>query len=204
MKTFIKLFFLLMIPLGIVAGFGITGYHYVPVEYTLGKCTKDYSNVNSYVERPSPMRSLEFTVDRGEVLMCYGSPSANGREIFGELVPYDQLWRFGANEATRLYTNADLVIGEVVVPKGRYSLYVIPHRNNWEVFISTSTWHWGNDISEKVRSQEIGSFEVPARYNTNFVEELRFSTDNRNNRTTLIVEWEKTRVSIPIVSFEGD
>ena len=204
MKAFIKIFIFLIIPLGIAAVYGITGYSYVPVEYTLGKCTMDYSNTNSWSERPSPLTSLHFQVDRGQVLLCYGSPAANERKIFGDLVPYDRVWRFGANEATRLYTNADLVIGEVVVPKGRYSIYVLPHRRNWEVFISESTYHWGSDINPKVREKEIGSFEVPARYNINYVENLTMTTQNLNGKTNLIIEWEKTRVVIPIISFEGD
>ena len=201
MKTIIKVLLLLLIPIGVLVTYGITGYHYVPVEYTLGKCTKDYSNINSYANRPSPLKSFKFSAGGGDVLICYGSPSANGRKIFGDLVPFDRPWRLGANEATRLYTNTDLVIGEVVVPKGRYSMYVIPHRNTWEVFISTSTYHWGNDISRKVRDQEIGSFEIPARYNGDHVESFRIRTDNKNQKTELIFEWEKTRVSIPVVSF---
>lgn len=192
----IKVTLLGLIPISVVGFFIATGFHYVPVEITLGKCMMDYTSPSTYMERPSPLKSYKFDVEGDEVLMCYGSPSANDREVFGGIVQYDQLWRFGANEPTRLYTSTDLVVGEVVVPKGRYSLYAVPGANEWEIFISNSTFHWGNVITEGVRAEEIGSFEIEPEFNSTFVESFSI----RSVEGELIVEWENTRLRIPVVN----
>ena len=187
-----------VLPFAVVIFFVATGFHYIPVNATIGVCMMDYTSPSTYQERPSPLMSLPFEMEGHKVLVCYGSPSARDRKVFGNLVPYDRLWRFGANEPTRLYTTADLVVGEVVVPKGRYSLYTIPGKDKWEVFISKSTLHWGNMITKSVRGQEIGSFEVRTEQNLTFAESfmIDFSDDE------LVITWEKTKVRIPIVNLE--
>ncbi|MBO6523854.1 MAG: DUF2911 domain-containing protein [Balneolaceae bacterium] len=184
-----------ILPLAILIFFVATGYHYVPVDVTIGSCLKDYTSPSTYTERSSPLKSYEIQSEDQTILICYGSPSVKGRKIFGDLVPYNRLWRFGANEPTRIYTSSDLVIGEVVVPKGRYSMYAIPGEESWEIFISESTFHWGNWISESVRDQEIGSFEVVPETNSNFVESFTISSEE----DTLIIEWESTLLRIPII-----
>jgi hypothetical protein len=194
-----KLFFFGVIPLAVAITFVVSGYKYVPVGLNVGKCMMDYTSPLSYTDRSSPMKEHRFRVGGGDIVMCYGSPSVKDRKVFGELVPYDQLWRLGANEPTRLYTNNDLVIGEVVVPKGRYSLYVIPNRGRWEIYISESITHWGNDINYKVRAQEIGSFEVKTEYVREPIEELTITS--QGNR--MIIQWEHTQVTIPIENIES-
>lgn len=195
LKT-IKKTLLGIIPISIIGFFVATGFHYVPVDLTLGKCMMDYTSPSTYTKRSSLLKSYKFEVDGDEVLVCYGSPSAKDRKVFGGIVPYDQLWRFGANEPTRFYTSVDLVLGEVVVPKGRYSLYAVPSKNSWEIFISTSTYHWGNSITESVLEDEIGSFEIEPEYNALFVESFSI----RSSDDELIVEWENMRLRIPIVN----
>ncbi len=168
----------------------------MPVDMTLGSCIMDYTSPSTYDERKSPLESLDFEVEGDRVLVCYGSPSAKGRTVFGELVPFGYLWRFGANEPTRLYTSTDLVIGEVVVPKGRYSIYAKPGENSWELFISTSTFHWGSGINENVIEKEIGSFDIQPEYNNTFVESFTIRFEDEE----LLVEWENTRLRIPVTN----
>ncbi len=67
----------------------------------------------------------------------------HGRKIFGGLVPYGEVWRAGANQATLLHTDADLTIGSLAVPKGDYSLYVLPEENQWTLIINKETGQWG-------------------------------------------------------------
>ncbi len=185
-----------LIPFSMLIFFVATGYHYVPVDMTLGSCIMDYTSPSTYMERSSPLQTLDLELEGDRVLVCYGSPSARERKVFGGIVPYDRLWRFGANEPTRLYTSTDLVIGEVVVPKGRYSVYAIPGENSWEVFISTSTFHWGNVINRGVREQEIGSFDIQPEYNNTFVESFTIRFEDAE----LLVEWENTRLRIPVTN----
>lgn len=195
-----KIIFFGALPFFAFIFFALTGYHYIPVEWTVGRCMMDYSSPLTYQERLSPLNSSEMDLGHHKVLVCYGSPSAKGRKIFGDLVAFNQLWRMGANEPTRLYTDADIVLGDLVVPKGRYSLYAIPGKFRWEIFVNKSTLHWGNNITPEVREEEIGSFEVAAHYNLNFVEDL--TIDARDN--ALILSWEKTMLRIPVVNFEED
>lgn len=198
-KKLINLFFFGVLPIGFVIMIFTTGYKYIPVQVTVGSCMMDYTSPLSYTDRSSPMKQHVLRVDGGDIVVCYGSPSVRGRTIFGDLVPYNQFWRMGANEPTRFYTDNDLVLGEVVVPKGRYSLYAIPRQNTWEIFISESITHWGNDISTKVREQEIGSFEVKREYNSNRVEEFTITSE----RDELVILWDKVRIRIPIENIES-
>lgn len=195
---------------GIVIFFHLTRYNYVPVQVTLGDCQMDYTSPLSYQERVSPLESTELEVMGWNMLLCYGQPSAKGRKVMGDLVNYDELWRFGANEPTRFYTTADIAMGDLVLPKGRYSLYAKPGKFEWEIFVNRSISHWGNDFSDKVRNQEVGSFKVRSEYNGQTAETLRFSEqpiisaekDAVINGTELIFEWENTHLTIPITILE--
>lgn len=195
-KSKVKFFTILLIPISIIGFFITTGFHYIPVDITLGKCIMDYTSPSTYTKRASPLESLSFDLEGNKILVCHGSPAVKTRKVIGGIVPFDQLWRLGANEPTRFYTKSDLVLGEVVVPKGRYSLYAIPGKSHWQIFISKSTNHWGNNISDRVREQEIGSFEVEPETTKNLIENFTIlSADDE-----LIVEWERTRIRIPMVS----
>jgi hypothetical protein len=188
-----KFLFFLVAPLALIITFGLTGYKYIPVDVTVGKCLKDYTNPLSYTERSSPLKELAFKVENQEVLLCYGSPSVNGRSLFGKLIPYGELWRLGANEPTRLYTTKDLIIADLVVPKGRYSIYAKPGHREWEFFVSSSINHWGNDINSTVRAMEIGSFSAFREYNREFTEQLTFTT----SQNEIVVYWEYSKIRIP-------
>ncbi len=91
----------------------------------------------------SPRDTARVNVDGALVVIDYGSPAARGRVIFGELVPWDRVWRTGANAATQLRTNRDLVIGGVTIPAGNYSLWTLPGRRDWQLIINRQTGQWG-------------------------------------------------------------
>lgn len=110
-----------------------------------------------------------------------------------------------ANEPTRFYTTADVDMGGIVLPKGRYSLYAIPGRFDWEIFVSKSISHWGNDINADVRSQEIGSFKIKPKFLQQPVESLTIHTEESTvgeDELDLFIEWEQTRLVIPIKNLE--
>jgi len=165
----------------------------------------DYTAKPTYEDRLSPLMSLPIQIKGWDMLICYGQPSLKGREMIGERIPLDEPWRFGANEPTRFYTTADVSIGGVAIPKGRYSIYVVPGRFEWEVFINSSISHWGNDFSAEVQSKNIGSFKVTPQYLLDPVEELIFYTDESelgNNEISMFFEWENTQLEIPILNLE--
>ncbi|MGB0346243.1 MAG: DUF2911 domain-containing protein [Balneolaceae bacterium] len=182
-----------------------TRFNYVPVQLTIGECRMDYTAKPTYEDRLSPLESLDFKIKGWDMLVCYGQPSLKGRDMIGERIPYNEPWRFGANEPTRFYTTADVEIGGVFVPKGRYSLYAVPGRFDWEIFINESISHWGNDISAEVQSKNIGSFKIEPGYQLQKVEALTFSTSEielENNELMMFFEWENTILEIPIINLE--
>ena len=178
----------------------MSGLRVMPVAVALGPCLKDWSSPVSYLPRASPLASLDFQVGKGEVRLCYGRPSASGRTIFGKLVPYDELWRTGANEPTRLFTNRPLSIAGVSVVPGRYSIYTVPGPDSWEVVVNRSTSHWGNDFSAGVLAQEIGRGRVPSGRTEAPVEQLTIRVGGAaSDSVSLIVEWENTRIEVPVL-----
>ena len=96
---------------------------------------------------PPGQASVKFD-DGKTVTIQYSRPSMRGRKIFGGLVPYDQVWRTGANSATSLETDVDLTIGGANVPAGSYTLYTLPGMNSWKLIINKQTGQWGTEYSE--------------------------------------------------------
>ena len=186
----------------VVLAWAMTPY-LLPTSIALGPCGRDWTSPSSYAPRASPTESLRFEVGEVSAKLCYGSPSVRGRDIFGGLVPFGELWRTGANEPTRLFTDGPLSIAGIDLPAGRYSLYTEPGPEAWRLYLSSSTFHWGNDIGEAVRAAEVGGTDVPA---VHFeppveppVEALRFvwkANDSDSGR--LALEWDRTRVLIPV------
>jgi hypothetical protein len=180
--------------------FVATGISLLPPSLVLGPCLRDFTSPSSYLPRLSPLASVSVHVGppSREVRLCYGRPSARRRAVFGGLVPFDSLWRMGANEPTRLYVSGPVRLAGLALPAGRYSLYAIPHRDRWEIFASRSTLHWGNDISPAVRAREIGSISAPAESLAAPVETLTVIADTSGTVPALRLEWERTRVSLPL------
>ncbi len=91
----------------------------------------------------SPRENVSGTVAGSMITVNYGSPSVKGRKIWGGLVPYDKVWRTGANEATIFTTSQAIKIGEKTLPAGKYSLYTIPGEKEWKVIFNSQTGQWG-------------------------------------------------------------
>lgn len=194
---------LLVLALLVVAGlvaFAVTGVSLIPASLALGPCLKDWTSPVSYRPRVSPLESIRFHVADAEVQLCYGRPVRKGRTIFGELVPWDQPWRLGANEPTRLAVSKAVTLAGISLPAGRYSLYVEPHPDQWTVFVSRSTLHWGNDISRAVRAKEIGQATVPVEALPEIVDSftVRVEDHGSGSRVALAFEWERTRVTLEL------
>lgn len=150
-------------------------------------------------QRPSPPDSVVATVDGGRVKVCYSRPSARGRTVMGQLVPYGEPWRLGANEATSIHLQFAAEIAGVRVEPGSYSLYTIPGENQWTIAVNRSIQRWGIPIDDGVQAQDVGRGTVAVERLNQHVEQLtlRFAPASQG-ATELIVEWERTRVRIPI------
>ena len=151
--------------------------------------------------RVSPLDSLSFEVQGHPAKICYGRPSARGREIFGGLVAYDKLWRTGANEPTMIHTSAALDIAGITIEPGSYSLYTVPGESEWQVVINGSTSQWGHEgnYNEEVQSHEVGRASLSSGPADDYVEMFTIRAEpTEDGNTVVLLEWENTRVSIPI------
>lgn len=150
-------------------------------------------------QRASPPDSVMTTLDGGRIKVCYSRPSARGRTVMGQLVPYGEPWRLGANEATSIHLQFAAEIAGVRVEPGSYSLYAIPGETQWTIAVNRSVQRWGIPIDDGVRSQDVGTGTVAVERLDQSVEQLtlRFAPTSQGS-TELIVEWERTRVRIPI------
>jgi hypothetical protein len=94
-------------------------------------------------ERPSPLRSETSTILGVDVHITYSSPAVRSRVIWGELVPYGKIWRTGANDATILELSGNLQVDGSLLKTGKYSLFTIPHTDQWTVIINSDWNQWG-------------------------------------------------------------
>ena len=172
----------------------------LPPTVALGPCGRDWTSPSSYLPRSSPTESTRWSVAGVDAKVCYGSPGARGREVFGKLVAWGELWRTGANEPTRIFTNGPLRVAGIDIGPGRYSVYTIPGPDAWQVFVTASTFHWGNAISAAVRDREIGSATLtPGLVEGDPVESLTLNWQaTTDDEGALVLEWETTRLEIPI------
>ena len=98
---------------------------------------------NKKKERPSPLKSDTTTINGANLKIQFGSPAVKGRVIWGSLVPYDSLWRTGANEATRLTTTRRIKINGASLDSGKYALFTIPGKSKWQLILNENYQQWG-------------------------------------------------------------
>lgn len=97
----------------------------------------------------SPRDSVFLLLDTNLVSINYGRPSMRGRKIMGELVPWNKVWRTGANQATHFKTNHDMVIGGVPLMRGTYTLWTLPSPDGWKMILNKQTGQWGTRYDER-------------------------------------------------------
>src|SRR6202047_4957055 len=148
-------------------------------------------------KRPSPAAQAQCKFSDGKTIKSdYSSPRMKGRKIFGGLVPYGQVWRAGANDATTFVTTADVMLGSAHVPAGSYTLFAIPNQDKWTLIISKKTGEWGT----KYAGPEFDLARVDMKVSTPPapVENFTIAFDKTGSGCTMRVEWEKTRASVDI------
>ena len=94
------------------------------------------------------------------IAITYGQPHARGRKVEGGLIPLDTVWRFGANMATTLHTDLDITLGDLKLPRGDYSLFVLYARTGWQLIVNRGTGQWGTD---RDASKDVGRVSLAAR-----------------------------------------
>jgi hypothetical protein len=153
-------------------------------------------------KRLSPAAHAEFQFSDGKtVVVDYSSPRAKGRKIYGGLVPFGQIWRAGANEATTFVTNTDLSVGGKTVPAGGYTIFVVPNQDKWTLIINKKTGERGTpypgEASELARvDMKVSTLPAP-------LENFTIAFDKNGSGCTLRMDWEATRASVDIAEGGG-
>ncbi len=147
--------------------------------------------------RPSPAAKASCALADGKsITVDYSSPRAKGRKIFGGLVPYGQVWRAGANEATTFVTTTDVMVGGTHVPAGSYTIFAIPNKDKWTLVISKKTGEWGTDYPGP--SEDLARIDMKVSAPPSAVENFTIALDKAANGCTLQMDWETTRASVEI------
>src|SRR5271170_69391 len=153
-------------------------------------------------KRPSPPASAACKFSDGKtVKIDYSSPRAKGRKIFGEasdkaLVPYGQIWRTGANDATTFVTDANLTVGGKAVAAGSYTIFTVPKADAWWLVISKKTGEWGTDYPGE--KEDLARVPMTVSKTAAPVENFTIAFDQAGGKCTLRMEWENTRASVDI------
>ena len=147
--------------------------------------------------RPSPFAHVTQTVGLTDITIDYSSPAVKGRAIWGGLVPYDKVWRTGANTATKITFSKDVSIDGKPVPAGSYAIFTIPGKSTWTVILSKKTEQFGSFTykdSDDLLRITVTPTAIPLRERLAFV-----FADFSDSLANVDLEWEKLRVRIPVV-----
>jgi len=169
-------------------------WRYIPLIAALLCATQTVAQQDKS-QRPSPPAQAQCKFSDGKTITVdYSSPRAKGRKIFGDLVPYGEVWRTGANEATTFVTSADLSVEGKDVPAGNYTIFTVPTANNWTLIINRKTGEWG--IPYKYQSDELARVPMSASKTSGPVEDFTISFEPSGAACTLQVSWENTQASV--------
>jgi hypothetical protein len=147
--------------------------------------------------RPSPAASASCDLGGGKTIKTdYSSPRMKGRQIYGGLVPFGQVWRTGANEATTFVTSSDIVVGGKAVPAGSYTVFTVPTADKWTLIINKKTGEWG--IPYKYESDELARVDMKVSKLPSPVENFTIAYDKTASGCTLRVDWETTRAAVDV------
>jgi hypothetical protein len=145
---------------------------------------------------PSPFSTLEQKVGLTDVTVKYSRPAMKGRKVFGDLVPFDAIWRTGANQNTTISFSDDVTVEGKELKAGTYAIFTRPNEAVWEVFFYTATDNWGTpqewDASKVAATVKVETMDIPMP-----IESFTITIDDlHNNGATLGIMWENTYVGV--------
>ena len=144
-------------------------------------------------ERKSPPATANGTIGAATISISYSQPSVRGREVFGGLVPYEKIWRTGANEATTLETDKEIGVNGEVLPAGKYALFTIPGEKEWTIIFNSETEQWGAYNYDE--SKDVLRVKAKAGANE-ATEKMTFTIDEEKGM--IFLDWAETRVAMRI------
>lgn len=129
--------------------------------------------------------------------VIYSRPMKSEREVFGKLVPYDKVWRLGANEATEIRLYSDATFGGKQVKAGTYTMFAVPERQEWTIILNSDLDQWG--AYKYSQEADVLRVDVPVIEMEQTVEAFSITFEEVKGGTHLIIAWENTKVEIPII-----
>src|SRR6266516_2446166 len=148
-------------------------------------------------KRPSPPAQAQCKFSDGKTITVdYSSPRMKGRKIFGELVPYGEVWRTGANDATTFVTTADLTAEGKDIPAGNYTIFTVPTQDKWTLIVNKHTGEWG--IPYKYESEELARVPMSLSKTSGPVENFTINLNQSDGGCALQMSWENTQTSIKL------
>ncbi|HLR30857.1 MAG TPA: DUF2911 domain-containing protein [Fodinibius sp.] len=166
----------------------------------LAGCGRSEPEEQNILGRKSPIAVAKVLHQPSDtyIKIIYGQPYKRERDIFGQLVPYNNVWRTGANEATELTTTDDIFFAGKKIAAGTYSLFTIPRENEpWTVILNDELGMWG-DFDYK-QERDVLRVEIPATEKESVAEAFTIQfTDVADDSTNIVMQWDHTQVSIPI------
>jgi hypothetical protein len=147
--------------------------------------------------KPSPAASATCDLGGGKTIKTdYSSPRMKGRKIYGGLVPFGEVWRTGANDATTFVASADVTVGGKTVPAGSYTIFTVPNADGWKLIINKKTGEWG--IPYKYESDELARVDMKVSKLPSQMENFTISYDKSGSGCMMHIDWETTRASVDI------
>jgi hypothetical protein len=139
--------------------------------------------------------TVRATIGNAHLTIDYGRPHKRGREIFGTVVPWGQVWRTGANAATGFTTDVDLVVGSQTIPKGSYTLWSLPSQNGSKLIVNSQTGQWGTDYHA---DKDFARFDMKTETLPQPVEVFTIAVEPQGDRTGVLkLQWDRTQMSLP-------
>ena len=146
--------------------------------------------------RASAVAIAHTTVDGNYMKIVYGQPLKKGRVIFGELVPYDKVWRTGANEGTEITFTNDVLFGDIELKAGTYTLFTVPGKDSWMVYLNSVLGQWGE--YEYDESNNVVRYETTPHSSSKLYEALTFSFTEASGGADLNLYWDTVHIKIPV------
>ncbi len=156
---------------------------------------------NIFSPRLSPKDSAKISLNDLDIKVEYNRPSKRDREVFGALVPFNKVWRTGANEASTFSTNKDLMIDGMLLKKGKYTIWTVPMQDSWKVMLNSKQYEWG--VNEKMEpmwdpNYDAIELEVATEQIDSTVEKFTIAFDNTTGNLKLTMAWDNTKIEVPI------
>ena len=151
--------------------------------------------IEAQLPSPPARAACKFS-DGKTITVNYSSPRMRGRNIFGGLVPFGEVWRAGADDATTFVPNADVTVGGKNVPAGKYTLFTLPTQTKWTLIVSKQTGEWG--IPYPGEKYDFARLEMQVSKLPSPVENFTISFDQAGTSCMMKLDWETTRASIDI------